>query len=96
MEINTKQRAYLRSLAAKYEPIYYVGKAGLTPDLTQGVDEALAKRELVKVGVQKNCPEDIKFIGEALSGRTKSVLVQIMGKKITLYRPAEKPKIELP
>ena len=96
MKITTKQRAYLRSIAMMTDPIFQVGKSSLTPELTAAVDEALAARELVKLSVLKNCDDDVRSIAETVSERTKSVLVQVVGRKITLYRPAKEPKIELP
>ncbi len=96
MTITSKQRAYLRGLAMTIDPIFQVGKSSLTPELTTAVDEALAARELIKLSVLKNCDDDAHSIGEAVAERTRSILVQVVGKKITLYRPAKKPKIELP
>ena len=96
MTITTKQRAYLRSLAMTLDPIFQIGKSSLTPEVCTSVSEALAKRELVKISVLKNCDDDPKAIAEALAGRTQSLLVQVVGRKITLYKPAKDPKIELP
>ncbi len=95
--LNSKQRAYLRSLANKIDPIFQIGKGGASPELTQAIDEALENRELVKCNVLNNCMEDIKYIASAISERTKSEVVQIIGKKIVIYRQSkEKPTIELP
>ena len=96
MKITTKQRAFLRSIAMTTDPIFQVGKSSLTPEITDAIDEALAARELIKISVLKNCDDDVHSIAEALSERTRSVLVQVVGRKITLYRPAKEPKIELP
>ena len=49
--MNSKQRAYLKSLASTMNPIFQVGKASLTPEIVTAIDEALEKRELVKVSV---------------------------------------------
>ena len=80
----------------KEEALFQLGKSSLTPEFTSAVDEALSKRELVKVSVLKNCDEDPSSLGVMLSERTRSLLVQVVGRKITLYRPAKEPKIELP
>ncbi|MCR5775869.1 MAG: ribosome assembly RNA-binding protein YhbY [Lachnospiraceae bacterium] len=94
--MTSKQRAYLRGLAMTTDPIFQVGKSSLTPEITSAIDEALAARELIKISVLKNCDDDARSIGEVVAERTRAVLVQVVGKKITLYRPAKKPKIELP
>lgn len=96
--LTSKQRAYLRSLAMTEEAILYLGKASLTPENTKNVDEALAKRELVKIGVQKNCADDPNELAEIIAERTHAEIVQVIGKKIVLYRPGKDKnrKIELP
>jgi RNA-binding protein len=79
------------------EPIFHVGKASLTPEIVEALDAALEKRELIKVAVLKNCLDDPREIAEAVAGRTHSVVVKVIGKKMILYRPAKKnPKIQLP
>ena len=95
--MTSKQRAYLKGLAMNIEPIYQIGKSSLTPELTTGIEEAFNTHELVKIAVLKNCFDDPRAIGEALSERTKSTLVQVIGKKIVLYKPdKDNPKILLP
>lgn len=95
--VTSKQRAYLRSLAHPIDPIFQIGKAGITPELTEAVSEALEKRELLKVSVLKNCFDDPKELGQTLADRTRSLNVQVMGRKITLYRESKDNKvIQLP
>ena len=98
--MTSKQRAYLKSLAMKMDAIIQLGKGGLTPENTKAVDEALAARELIKikVGVLQNCMDDPKELATVLAERTRSQVVQVIGKKIVLYREGkkEKKKIELP
>lgn len=95
--MTSKQRAYLKSLAMKLDPVFNVGKGSVTPDLINAIDEAIEKRELIKIGILKNCMDDPKEIAEMIAERTKSQVVQIIGKKIVLYRPNKKdPKIILP
>lgn len=95
--MTSKQRAYLKGLAMKIEPIYQVGKSSLTPELTKGLEEALEARELIKVTVLKNCLDDPKEIAVMVAERTRSEVVQVIGKKFVLYRESkDKKKIELP
>lgn len=97
MTITSKQRAYLKGLASNITSIFQVGKASLTPEIVIAVDAALEKRELVKLSVLKNCFDDPKEIADMLAERTHSLVVQVIGKKIILYRPAKKDsKIQLP
>lgn len=97
MNLTSKQRAYLKGLANNIDPIFQVGKASLTPELINAVEEALEKRELIKLSVLKNCFDDPKEVADTMAERTKSQVVQVIGKKIILYRPAKNnSKIQLP
>ena len=97
MNLTSKQRAYLKSLSGKIEPIFQIGKSSLTPSFTDAVSDALEKRELVKISVLKNCADDPKELAQMVAERTHADVVQVIGKKIILYRPSRKsPKIELP
>lgn len=96
--MTSKQRAYLRSLAMTMDPIFQVGKGSLSPELIEAVREAVDARELIKISVLKNCMDDPREIAEVLAERTRSQVVQVVGKKITLYKEGkkDKKKIELP
>ena len=56
--MTSKQRAFLIRLASKEQAILHIGRAGLTPELTESVKEALEARELIKINIQQNCLED--------------------------------------
>lgn len=96
--MTSKQRAYLKSLAMTMDPILQIGKSSLTPEFTNSVAEALAARELIKINVLQNCADDPRTLAEVLAERTRSHVVQVIGKKIILYKEGkdEKKKIELP
>lgn len=96
--MTSKQRAYLKSLAMKMDPIIQIGKSSLTPELTKAVEEALTARELIKISVIQNCLDDPRSLADMLAERTHSQVVQVIGKKIVLYREGkeDKKKILLP
>lgn len=97
--MTSKQRAYLKGLAMTIDPIFQIGKSGVTPELTAAVAEALEAREIIKLNILKNCMDDGKELASVLAERTKSQVVQVIGKKIILYRQAKdekKRKITLP
>ena len=97
MTLNSRQRAYLGSLASKIDPIFQIGKASLTPEIIESLDAALEKRELIKVSVLKNCIDDPKEIADMIAERTHYNVVKVIGKKMIFYRKARKnPKIKLP
>lgn len=96
LTLTNKQRAYLSSMANPINAILQIGKSSLTPEIVSAVDEALEARELIKIHVLKNCFDDPKEIAHILAERSHSLVVRVIGKMIILYRPAPKPKIELP
>ena len=95
--MTSKQRAYLKGLAMTMDPIFQIGKASLTPEIIDAVREAIDKRELIKISVLKNCFDDPKELAQILAERTRSQVVQVIGKKIVLFKQAkEDSKITLP
>ena len=97
--MTSKQRSYLKGLAMTMDPIFQIGKSSVTPERTAAIAEALEARELIKITVLKNCLDDGRSIAEVLAERTRSEVVQVIGKKIVLYKPAKdeaKRKIVLP
>ena len=96
--MTSKQRAYLKSLAMVMDPIFQLGKSSLTPEFTDAVSEALEARELIKINVLQNCMDDPKELAQMLAERTRSQVVQVIGKKIVLYKEGkdDKKKIILP
>ena len=95
--MTTKDRAYLKGLAMNIDPVLSLGKSSLTPEFVAAASEALEARELIKINVLKNCFDDPKELGITLAERTRSTLVQVIGRKVVLYRPnRENPKIVLP
>ena len=97
--MTSKQRSYLKGLAMTMDPIFQIGKSSVTPELTAAIAEALEARELIKITVLKNCLDDGRSIAEVLAERTRSEVVQVICKKIVIYKPAKdeaKRKIVLP
>ena len=95
--MTSKQRAYLKSLASVMDPVFQVGKSSLTPEVTEAISEAFGTRELIKIAVLKNCMDDPKEIAGMSADRTHSQVVQVIGRKIVLYKESkDNKKIILP
>lgn len=96
--MTSRQRAHLKSLAMTMDPIFQIGKASLTPENTKAIAEALEARELIKISVLQNCMDDPKELAQVVAERTRAQVVQVIGKKIVLYKEGkdEKKKIKLP
>lgn len=95
--MTSKQRAYLRSISNRIEAIFQIGKNGINDNLIKQLDDALEARELIKITVLETAPDTAKNLSFKISERTNSIVVQVIGNKITLFRQKRKDsKIELP
>ena len=97
--INSKQRAYLRSLANTIKPTEQIGKSGITDALIAQLDESLEAHELLKINVLETAFISGKECAGILAEALGAEIVQVIGFKIVLYRQAskeEKRKIEIP
>lgn len=95
--LTSKQRAYLRSLANSLEPVFQVGKGGVTEEMCLQIGNCLEARELIKLRVLENSGYTAKEAAEEISAQTGASVVSVVGMRFVLYRPSEnKKKIELP
>lgn len=95
--LTSKQKRFLKSIGSTLDPIVQVGKAGVVPSVIESTGQALLARELIKVRVLRNSPEEPGDAIQALAEETDAELVQVIGHNGLLYkRHPEKPKIELP
>ncbi|SDI34880.1 ribosome assembly RNA-binding protein YhbY [Natribacillus halophilus] len=90
MKLTNKQQKFLRAEAQTLKPIFQVGKNGVNPNLVTQVRDALEARELIKISILQNCPEDTSVVAQKLSERSQSTLVQVIGFTIVLFKPAKK------
>ena len=96
MELTSKQRAQLRSLATNLDTIVHVGKDGIGDNLIKQVNDALEARELIKGRVLENNMEyDARLAAQELAKATRSEVVQVIGRTFTLYRRSKKNKLGL-
>lgn len=98
MELTSKQRAQLRSLATNLDTIVHVGKDGIGDNLVKQVNDALEARELIKGRVLENSLLTAREAAEELAVAARCEVVQVIGSKFVLYRyqhNKEKRKIQL-
>ncbi|WP_174613874.1 ribosome assembly RNA-binding protein YhbY [Virgibacillus ihumii] len=92
-----KQKRFLRAEANQMKPIFQVGKTGVNDNMINQIEEALEKRELIKVSILQNCLEDKRTVAEQLSNGAQAEVVQVIGNNIILYKESEENKhIQLP
>ncbi len=90
--LTSKQRARLRSMAQSYNPIFYIGKLGITDEVVHQLDNAINARELIKIGVQENCEYTSREAADIIAGRLEADTVAVIGRKFVLYRRSRDPK----
>ncbi|MDD5793995.1 ribosome assembly RNA-binding protein YhbY [Clostridium sp. HCP1S3_B4] len=95
--ITGKQRAYLRSLAQKITPIFQIGKNGIEEAFLVQIEQALEKRELIKIKVLENSGMETREASDIICSKIGCEGIQAIGNKIVLYKKSKNnPKIELP
>lgn len=93
--LTSKQRATLRGIASTYETIFQIGKGGISETLVQQVQDALRKRELIKIHVLENCPLDAREAAAELAEKTGAEVVQVIGSRLVLFqRNPKHPVVE--
>lgn len=95
--LTSKQRSHLKGLANTIDPIFQLGKSGISENFVKQIDDALETREIVKVNVLKNCMLDPTEVANEIAEKLKAEYVQSIGRKFVIYRESrENKKIELP
>ena len=94
--LSSKQIRKLRSLGMTEEAVVMIGKEGVSPAVVASAREAIKKRELIKVRVLQNAPEEQADAITMLAERADANLVQVIGRNGLLFkRNFDKPRIEL-
>lgn len=94
MKLRGKQKRYLRSQAHHLQPIFQVGKGGLNDAMITQIDEALEKRELIKITLLQNTDEVAEEVAEELTAAIHCDVVQIIGRVLVLFKPSSKENIK--
>lgn len=85
--MTSKERAQLRAQANGLEPLFQIGKGGMSDALIAQTADALRKRELIKVKVLlESAPESPREFADKLAEATGSEVVQVVGGSIVFYK----------
>ncbi|WP_159722689.1 ribosome assembly RNA-binding protein YhbY [Enterococcus sp. CSURQ0835] len=94
MELRGKQKRFLRSKAHHLQPIFQIGKNGIGDAMVAQINEALEKRELIKVNLLQNTDEIAEEVAHVLENKIDCTIVQIIGRVLVLYKPSTKEKYQ--
>lgn len=89
-----KQRATLRSLANDLDPIFQVGKGGISEEMCRQISNALEARELIKLTVLENSGYTAREAAEAIAEACGAEVVSVPGRRFVLWRESETKKRE--
>lgn len=90
--ITSKQRAYLRSLAASLDTIFQIGKGGISEETCRQIANALEARELIKARVLDNSGYTAKEAANEIAEAIDCEIVACVGTKFVLYKESEKKR----
>lgn len=90
----SKERAKLRAIASTEDTIMQVGKSGISDNLVAALSDALNARELIKISVLDNSPDEVTAVGRGLSEKLNAEFVCAIGKKVVLYRYSDKKGVK--
>lgn len=80
------ERAVFRKVANTLKPIVQIGKEDIGENLIKTADEALAKRELIKLAVLETSTLSTKEAANSLAAALGADVIQCIGRKFVLYR----------
>lgn len=86
MKLRGKQKRFLRAQANHLQPIFAVGKEGLTQNWVDQLDGALDHRELIKVNILQNSDVTPKEVQHFIESQTEIQVVQIIGRVLVLFK----------
>ena len=90
--LTSKQRAHLRSLSNELDPIFQVGKNGVSEDMCRQIANALEARELIKARVLPNSGYTARDAANTIADFIEADVVSVVGTKFVLYKASEKNK----
>lgn len=93
MKLRGKQKRYLRAQANHFQPIFSVGKNGLTPEWLAQLDGALNRRELIKVNILQNSDVTTADVKEYIEAHSDIDVVQTIGRVVLLFKESDKPEL---
>ena len=90
--MTAQERAKLRSLSCSLKDLVFIGKEGITANILTQINDNLYAHELIKIKVQRTVNDSITRMAREICDNCKCELVGVIGNKILVYKPTEKPK----
>ncbi len=94
VKLTGKQKRFLRAEAHHMSPVFQIGKNDISEDIVSEYEEALSKRELMKVQLLQNASVTAKEAAAFIEEHSDITVVQVIGKVLVLYLPAQEEKYQ--
>ena len=90
--LNSKQRAFLKNLGSKIQPIFQIGKNEISDNMITPISDALTAHELVKISVLENSQYTSREAADIVAEMTGADVVLVVGNRFILYRETQDKK----
>jgi RNA-binding protein len=87
-KITTKMKRHVRHKLKDEKPTVWIGKEGLTPQISNEIDTQLEKHRMLKVKILRSAlqTETAKIIASEAAEQADAALVEVRGHVFILYR----------
>jgi len=93
-KITTRMKRHVRHKLKDEKPTIWVGKDGLTPELSGEIEKQLEKKRMLKIKILKNALQQntAQTIAAQAAEQAGAALVEVRGHVFILYRRHKKPE----
>ncbi|MCI5775431.1 MAG: YhbY family RNA-binding protein [Aerococcus sp.] len=84
--MNNKQKSFLRRAAQREKALFQLGKANITDEFINQLNDALDKRELVKVSILQNATISDQEAEALLREQLDAEWINHIGHTLSIYR----------
>jgi len=94
-KITTRMKRHVRHKLKDEKPTIWVGKDGLTPELSSEIEKQLEKKRMLKIKILKNALQQntAQTIAAQAAEQAGAALVEVRGHVFILYRRHKKPEL---
>lgn len=94
MALTADNKKRFRTIGHDLKPVVTIAGNGLSEGVLTEINRALEDHELIKIKLAVEDRDTRKAVTEELCEKTRSEIVQTIGKMLLLYREARKPKLK--
>ncbi|HTY75364.1 MAG TPA: YhbY family RNA-binding protein [Candidatus Nanoarchaeia archaeon] len=95
-KISSKMKRHVKHELKEEGPTIWVGKEGLSPQVTAQVETQLQRTKMVKIRILKSAlqEETAKAIATRTAAQVGAALVEVRGHVFIIFRKRKKPEVE--